>query len=130
MSKKAPTFREEMNCKRFISHNDMKNVRSPVDKSSEGGMQDTLTIKPANSWFGMPPQSILHIVDKGISKLRVDRDACKGSTDTPRGATFRIGTTLKLKNGSSAKRSQTVRDDGVKRSKSRTSVALARRVCQ
>ncbi|MGC8645813.1 MAG: hypothetical protein ACP5UO_06135, partial [Thermoplasmata archaeon] len=45
-------------------------------------------------------------------------------------ATFRTGTTLKLKNGSSAKRSQTVRNDGVTGSKSGTSVALARRVCQ
>jgi hypothetical protein len=105
-------------------------VKSPVDKSSGGGMQDTLTIKPVTSWFGAPPRSILIIVDKGVSRLHVDRDACKGSTDTPRGATFGIGTTPKLKNGSSAKRSQTVRDDGVKGSKSRTSVALARRACQ
>jgi|GEM_PF-2806227 len=55
---------------------------------------------------------------------------CKGSTDTPKGATFRTGTTSKLKNGGSAKSSLTVREKEEKESKSRISVALARRVCQ
>jgi hypothetical protein len=62
--------------------------------------------------------------------LHADRDACKGSTDTSRGATFRAGTTSKLKNGGSAKRSPTVRGEEVTGSKSRSSVALAGRVCQ
>jgi len=66
------------------------------------------------------------IADKSVSRLQAERDACKGSTDTPKGAMFGIGTTPKLKNGSSAKRPQTVRDDGVKGNKSRTSVAIAR----
>ncbi len=47
-----------------------------------------------------------------------------------KGAAFRTGTTMKLKDGGSAKRSQTVRDDGVTGSKSRTSEASARRACQ
>jgi hypothetical protein len=46
-------------------------------------------IKPAMSWFGMPPQPAPGAVDKGMSRLHADRDACKGSTDTPRGATLR-----------------------------------------
>jgi len=94
------------------------------------GMQDTSMLKPVPNWFGMPPQPALSAVGKGMSRLHVDRDACKGSTDTPKGATFRTGTTSKLKNGSSAKRSLTVRDEGVTGSKSRASVTSARRVCQ
>ncbi|MGC8631692.1 MAG: hypothetical protein ACP5T2_04635 [Thermoprotei archaeon] len=95
---------------------------SPVDKSSRRGMQDTSTIKPVKSWFGMPPQSAPSIAGKGISRLHADRDACKGSTDTPKGATFRTEATPKLKSGGTAKRSRTVRDDGVTGSKSRTSM--------
>ena len=68
-------------------------MKSPVDKSSGGGMPDTLTIKPVTSWFEAPPRSILIISDKGVSRLHVDSDACKGSTDTPKGATFGVGTT-------------------------------------
>jgi len=101
-----------------------------VDKSFGEGMQDTPTTKPVHNWFGMPPHSAQNSVDKGMSRLHADRDACKGSTDTPKGATFRAGTTSKLKNGGSAKRTPTVRDEGVTESKSRTSVASARRVCQ
>jgi len=48
-------------------------------------MQDTSTVKPFRKWFGMPSQTNLSIVDEGISGLHVDRDECKGSTDTPRG---------------------------------------------
>ena len=36
---------------------------------------------------------------KTISHLHTDRDVCKWSTDTHRGATFRIGKTPKLGNG-------------------------------
>ncbi len=52
-------------------------------------MQDTSMIKPAMGWFGMPPHSAQNSVGEGMSRLHVDRDACKGSTDTPRGATLR-----------------------------------------
>jgi len=78
-------------------------MESPVDKSFEEGMQDTSMAKPVNNWFGMPPQSVPSTAGKGISRLHADRDACKGSTDTPKGATFGTGTTLKLKDGSSTK---------------------------
>jgi len=78
-------------------------MESPVDKpfnfKFEEGMQDTPMIKPAMGWFGMPPWPVPRALGKGISRLHVDRDACKGSTDTPRGATFRTGTTSKLRNG-------------------------------
>jgi hypothetical protein len=119
-----------MNCEKYINAELIVCMESPVNKSFAEGMQDTPTIKPVKSWFGMPPQPVLNVADKGISRLHTDRDVCKGSTDTPRGATFRTGTTLKLKNGGSTKRSQTVRGEGVTGSKSRTSVASARRVCQ
>ena len=36
---------------------------------------------------------------KDISRLHTDRDVCKWSTDTHRGATFRTGKTPKLGNG-------------------------------
>jgi hypothetical protein len=62
-------------------------------------MQDTSTIKPVHNWFGAPPQSVPSGVGEDVSGLRVDRDACKGSTDTPRGATFGTGATPKLRNG-------------------------------
>ncbi len=129
-SKKAPTFREEMNCEEYINAQLIVCMESPVNKSFAEGMQDISIQKPVRYWFGMPPQSVPSIAGKGISRLYTDRDVCKGSTDTPKGATFRTGTTLKLKDGGSAKRSQTVRDEGVTGSKSRTSVALARRVYQ
>jgi Uncharacterized conserved protein len=54
----------------------------------------------------------------------------KGALIPLKEATFRTGTTSKLKNRGSAKRSPTVRDEGVTGSKSRTSVASARRACQ
>jgi len=62
-------------------------MESPADKSflqtEREGMQDTSMIKPAMGWFGMPPHSVQNSVGEGISRLHVDRDACKGSTDTP-----------------------------------------------
>jgi|GEM_PF-5742747 len=64
-------------------------MESPVDKSFGEGMQDTSMIKPAMGWFGMPPHSAQNSVGEGMSRLHVDRDACKGSTDTPIGATLR-----------------------------------------
>jgi len=74
-------------------------VESPVDKSSREGIQDTPTSIPVNNWFGIPPRSVQSAVGKGISRLHADRDACKGSTDTPRGATSRTVKTSKLRNG-------------------------------
>jgi len=74
----------------------------------------------------LPPQSVQSAVGKGISRLHTDRDACKESTDTPREATFRPGTASKLKNGGPTKCSPTVRDENVRGSKSRTSVALVK----
>jgi len=105
-------------------------VESPANKPSGEGMQDTPTTKPIHDRFGTPPQPAPGAVDKGMSGSRADGDACKGSTDTPGGATFRAGTTSKLKNGGPAKRSPTARDEGVTGSKSRASVALAGRACQ
>ncbi|MGC8636326.1 MAG: hypothetical protein ACP5T5_04790 [Thermoprotei archaeon] len=102
MSKKAPTFREEMNCEKYMNEKDIEYTESPVNKSFEEGMQDTSMAKPVNNWFGMPPQSVLDVAGKA-SRLRAEGDACKGSTDTPKGATFGTGTTLKLKDGSSTK---------------------------
>jgi hypothetical protein len=64
-------------------------VESPADKPFGEGMQDTPTTKPVHDRFGMPPQPAPGAVDKGMSRLHADRDACKGSTDTPRGATLR-----------------------------------------
>ncbi|MGC8584498.1 MAG: hypothetical protein ACP5L4_00005 [Thermoplasmata archaeon] len=72
-------------------------VGSPVDKSFMEGMQYTSTIKPFRKWFGKPPQSVTSTADKGISRLHVYRDACKGSTDTQRGNSQ--GKNLKIKNG-------------------------------
>jgi len=40
-------------------------------------------LKPVPNWFGMPPHSVQNSVGEGISRLHVDRVACKGSTDTP-----------------------------------------------
>ncbi len=75
-----------MNCERYkYRKEDSVHVESPVDKFFIEGMQDTSTVKPFRKWFGMPPQTNLSIVDEGISGLHVDRDVCKGSTDTPRG---------------------------------------------
>ena len=45
------------------------------------------------------PQSVQRNGPIGISRLRASLSACKGSTDTPREATFGTGTTLKLGNG-------------------------------
>jgi len=58
MSKKAPTFREEMNCEKIYKSifYDLS-VESPVDKSFREGIQDIFTTIPVNNWFGMPPQS-------------------------------------------------------------------------
>ena len=58
MSKKAPTFREEMNCEKIYKSifYDLS-VESPVDKSFREGIQDIPTTIPVNNWFGMPPQS-------------------------------------------------------------------------
>ena len=105
-------------------------VESPVDKSSIRGLRDTNMSKPAKDWFGMSPQFVRTIADIDISRLHADRDACKGITDTSRGATLRTTETLKLKNRDPTKRSQTVRGEGVTASKSSIPVALARRVCQ
>ena len=46
-----------------------------------------------------PFRSLGRGMDKDISRLHTDRDACKESTDTSRGATFRAGKTPKLGNG-------------------------------
>jgi len=122
-----------MNCKKcekYINAQPIVCMESTVNKSFAEGTQYTSIIKPVKNWFGIPLQSVPSIAGKGISRLHTGGYACKGSNDTHRGATFRKGTTLKLKNGGSAKRSQTVRNDGVTGSKSRTSVALERRVCQ
>ncbi|MGC8691640.1 MAG: hypothetical protein ACP5RZ_01295 [Thermoplasmata archaeon] len=120
-----------MNCEKYINlEGNTMFVESPVNKSFAEVMQDTSIQKPVRYRFGMPPQSVSSIAGEGISRLHTDRDVCKGSTDTPKGATFRTGTTLKHKNGGSAKRSQTVRDERVIGSKSRTFIALARKVCQ
>ncbi len=63
MSKKAPTFREEMNCEKYINlEGNTMFVESPVNKSFMEGMQDTSTIKLVKSWFGMPTQSVPSIV--------------------------------------------------------------------
>ena len=60
-------------------------VESPVDKSSIRGLRDTTMAKPAKDWFGMSPQFVRTIADIDISRLHADRDACKGSTNTPEG---------------------------------------------
>ncbi len=82
-------------------------MESTVNKSFEEGMQDTTTAKPANNWFGASPRPIPGVAGEGVSRLRADRGACKGSTDTPtpKGATLKMAETLKLKHGGSAKRS-------------------------
>jgi len=49
-------------------------VESPVNKSFREGMQDTSTTIPVHNWFGIPPQSVLSALDKGISELHTDRD--------------------------------------------------------
>jgi len=74
-----------------------------------------------------PPQAlwIKAYPDRARTGMRA-----RGSTDAPGGATFRAGTTSKLKNGGPAKRSPTARDEGVTGSKSRASVALERRACR
>ncbi len=46
-----------------------------------------------------PFRSLGRGMDKDISRLHADRDVCKESTDTSRGATFRAGKTPKLGNG-------------------------------
>jgi len=57
-----------------------------------------------------------------VSRLRVDRDTCKGSADTPRGATLRMAETPKLRVGGSAKRFRTARGGGVAASKQKQSL--------
>ena len=44
-------------------------------------------------------RSLSRGMDKDTSRLHTDRDVCKWSTDTHRGATFRTGKTPKLGNG-------------------------------
>jgi len=58
MSKKAPTFREEMNCEKIYKSifYDLC-VESPVDKSFRECIQDIPTTIPVHNWFEMPPQS-------------------------------------------------------------------------
>ncbi|MGC9294942.1 MAG: hypothetical protein ACP5E8_06700, partial [Thermoplasmata archaeon] len=77
-----------MNCEKYINAALTVCMESSVNKSFAEGMQDTSIQKPVRYWFGMPPQSVPSTVDKCISRLYTDRDVCKGSTDTPRGATF------------------------------------------
>ncbi|WP_297216823.1 hypothetical protein [Thermoplasma sp.] len=64
ISKKAPTFSEEMNWEKYINAGLIVCMESPVDKSFEEGMQDTSIQKPVEYWFGMPPQSFPSIVGK------------------------------------------------------------------
>ena len=78
----------------------------------------------------LPAQSAQSAVGKGISRLHTDRDACKESTDTPRGARFRAGTASKLKNRGPTECSPTVRDENVTGTKSRSCVALVKKACQ
>ncbi|MGC8561637.1 MAG: hypothetical protein ACP5UZ_00285 [Thermoplasmata archaeon] len=69
MSKKAPTFGEEMNCEKYVSiKRDIMHAESPVDKSFYEGecMQDTTTAKLVNGWFGMLPQSAQSVVGKDV----------------------------------------------------------------
>jgi len=74
----------------------------------------------------LPAQSVQSAVGKGISRFHTDRDACKESTDTPRGARFRPGKASKPKNGGLKECSPTVRDENVRGSKSRSCVALVK----
>ncbi|MGC8686474.1 MAG: hypothetical protein ACP5SF_02850 [Thermoplasmata archaeon] len=69
-------------------------MESRVDKTFVEGVQDTPSKEPVKDWFGMSPQSVFNVVGKDISGLHADRDACKGSTDTPKGATLRTMETL------------------------------------
>ena len=85
MSKKAPTFREEMNCEKYINAELIVCMESPVNKSFAEGMQDTSIQKPVRYWFGMSPQSVPSIADKGISRLYTDRDVRKGALIPQRG---------------------------------------------
>ena len=54
MSKKAPTFGEEMYCEKIY-----KSIfyDLSVDKSFREGIQDTSTTISVHNWFEMPPQS-------------------------------------------------------------------------
>ncbi|MFQ1021659.1 hypothetical protein [Tardisphaera saccharovorans] len=51
MSRKALTFRKEMNCGKHVKFNEgIRGVESHADKFSNGGMQDTSTANPATGW--------------------------------------------------------------------------------
>lgn len=72
-------------------------MKSPVDKSSlTGCMQDTIIQNLPQGSLEASPHSDNKDVGTDVFRLHADRDACKGSTDTPKEATLLSATTLKL----------------------------------
>ncbi len=60
-------------------------MESPVDKSFGEGMQDTSMIKPAMSWFGMPPQPAPGAVIKACPDCTQTGMRARGALIPPEG---------------------------------------------
>jgi len=111
-----------MNCEKYISPFCDLSVESPADKP-----QEACRILPRQyHWFVMPPRPAPSAAGKGMPESRAEGDAREASADT-RGS-VRGGNDLE--SGGPAKRSLTARGGEETGSKSRASIASARRACQ
>lgn len=79
MSKKAPTFTEEMNCEKYTNPYSMIFVWKVLQRRHTGYSHDNISEQLVWNASTVPSA-----VGKGISRFHVDRNVCKGSTDTPK----------------------------------------------
>jgi hypothetical protein len=88
MGKKPTELTMWMNCETIILILKMGSQKVIHRISPENGMMEISSVKSSIRGWERLCVPIRHNTGKGVFQLHVDRDTCKGSTDTPKEATL------------------------------------------